>query len=95
MLRAGEQTDAEFLFELANLMAQRRLAEVRPFDRAPEIQSLGKRHGMAKVSPFRGADSLRQSVESKVILLVSEIYGYKCSGTLLVAAVQRPARFVA
>jgi len=49
-LGAMEELDAEFLFELPDLMAERRLAEMQPLGGAAEVQRLGQRDDVAKVA---------------------------------------------
>ena len=52
--RAGEQRRTKFLFKLANLLAQWRLAHAQPLGCASEIQGVGERYGVAEVSQFHG-----------------------------------------
>jgi hypothetical protein len=47
---AGEHREAELLFQLLNLPAQRRLRHVETFSRAAEMQFLGDGHEIAKMS---------------------------------------------
>ena len=47
---ADEEREAELLLELLDLAAERRLRDVEPFGRAPEVQLLGDRYEIAKMS---------------------------------------------
>ena len=57
-LGAVEQLDPELFFELADLMTERRLAEMQPFGGAAEVQGFCERHDVAKVSQLHCGVSL-------------------------------------
>ena len=48
--RAFEEFDPEFLFKLPDLLAQRRLADAQPDRGAAEVQLLGNRDHVSKMS---------------------------------------------
>ena len=50
-----EQRRAEFLFQLPDLRAKRRLADTHPFGRPGEIQLFGDRNEIAKMAQFHGS----------------------------------------
>ena len=60
-LGAVEQLDPELFFELADLMAERRLAEMQPLGGAAEVQGFCQRDDVAKVSQLHCGRSLLQS----------------------------------
>ena len=47
-----KQLDPQLVFELPDLMAQRRLAQIQPLGGAAEVQRLGQRDDVAKVAQF-------------------------------------------
>ena len=49
-LGAMEERDPKLFFELPDLMAERRLAEIQPFGGAAEVERFGQRDDVAKVS---------------------------------------------
>ncbi|HEU4691746.1 MAG TPA: hypothetical protein VFS23_25455 [Vicinamibacterales bacterium] len=48
-LGAVEERDPKLFFELLDLMAERRLAEIQPLGGTAEVQCLGQRHDVAKM----------------------------------------------
>ena len=55
---AVEQRLAQFFFQLADLVRQRRLRDVHALRGAREAQVLGQRHEVAQVSQFHGNPSV-------------------------------------
>src|SRR5262249_21574601 len=49
-VRAIEQADTDLVLELLDLLAERRARDVEPRGRAPEVQLVGDREGVAEVA---------------------------------------------
>ena len=59
-LGAVEELDPELVFELPDLMAERRLTQIQPLGGAAEVQRLGQRDDVAKVTQLHpGGEAYR------------------------------------
>jgi len=50
-----EESDAELLFELPDLLAERRLADMKPLRGQSEVQAIGDGYGIAEVAELHAA----------------------------------------
>ena len=59
-LGAVKELDPQLFFELADLMAERRLAQIQPLGSAAEVQRLGQRDDVAKMTQLHtGGEAYR------------------------------------
>ena len=57
-LRAVEQRHAEFRLQLSNLLAERRLAEMKPLGGAAEVERVGHGDDVPQMTELHGVESL-------------------------------------
>jgi hypothetical protein len=68
-----EQFDAQLAFQIVDLLAERRLRNIKPVGRVSEVQFLGGSNKVFKMAELHGCSSLSSDQKTDLCFLVPDI----------------------